>query len=134
MKYVTQTAMRNHSFRRAYRKARNERIRESVSRLVDDVLTSPVERGFFVSADHVLVMNRRRREGKLPKMTDLTATMWHEIFTALDDYMSQNPGCYITEAVCHVLANGKASRYFMSRNVAIRLALDSYNSSSPSEV
>ncbi len=123
MKYVTQTAMRNHSFRRAYIKASSGRLRESVGRLVDDVLTSPVERGFFVSADHVLVMNRRRREGKLPRMRGLTARMWDEIFTAIDGYMDLNPGCYITEAVCHVLATGRASRYFMSRNVAMRIAL-----------
>lgn len=119
MDYVTQTQMRNHCFRRAFMRARQEKLEANVSQLIDQVLSSPVDRGFFVSVDHVIVMNRLRHEGKLPQMSAMRQQMWHEIFTAIDAYRLNNPKATITEASCNVIACGKASRFYISRRVAM---------------
>lgn len=123
MTYVTQTAMRNHRFRQAYRRAREERHHACVSQLVDHVLALPVKQGFFVSVDHVLVMHRRRTEGKLPKMGALRLQMWEEIFSAMDSYRISHPGASLTEAACEVVSKATASRFFIPRPIALDLAL-----------
>lgn len=115
--------MRNRRFINAYRREAEKRLEKCVSRLVDRVMAQPVERGFFVSADYVMVMDRRRREGKLPRMSEENARMWREIFGMIDAYLSEHPGAKRTEAVCHLLARGRASRFYISRNVALELAI-----------
>lgn len=122
MNYVTQTALRNHRFRRAYLRERGQRLGECVERLVERVLGSPVKRGFFVSVDHAIVMDRRRREGKLPQMSKMRRLMWDEIFAALDEYRRLHPRATITDAACAVISSATASRFYISRSEAIRLA------------
>lgn len=115
--------MRNHRFRNELQRARQEMNERCISRLVDHVMAQPVERGFYVSADHVIVMDRRRREGTLPRMTAERAAMWSEIFAQMDEYLSANPRATRTEAATQVIAYGRASRFYINRAVAISLAL-----------
>lgn len=121
-RYITLTAMRNHRFKNAYRRAAKERLEANVSRLVDRVLKEPVKQGFFVSADHLLVMNRRRKAGTLPKnMSDENRRMWDEIFSVLDDLCAKHPGMTLTEAACRVVSGATASRFYISPKVAMDL-------------
>lgn len=124
MKHVTLTEMRNHRFRRAYHRARRETNEKCISRLVDHVMAQPVERGFFVSADHAIVMDRRRREGTLPLMSAERAAMWREIFAQMDEYLAAHPGGARTDAAAHVIAHGKASKFYINRAVAVGLAVN----------
>ena len=120
--YITLTAMRNHRFRIAYRRAAKERMEANARCLVDRVLNAPVKQGIFVSADHLLVMNRRRRAGTLPKnMSEENRRMWDEIFSIFDDFCAKNPGVSLTEAACRVVSGATASRFYISPKVAMSL-------------
>ncbi len=121
-RYVTLTAMRNHRFREAYRRAAAERLETDARRLVEWVRNKPVKQGFFVSADHLLVMVRRRRAGTLPKnMSEENRKMWDEIFAAFDDFRAKHPGASLTEAACRVVSGTTASRFYISPKVALDL-------------
>lgn len=122
MHYITQKEMRNHCFRRAFRQAREQRLDECVGRIVDRVLNTPVKRGFFVSVDHMLIMERKRRQGKLPTMGALRRQMWDEIFAAIDDYRRRHPRATITDAACSVASSATASRFFIAPSYARKLA------------
>lgn len=124
MKNVTLTTMRNHRFRQAYRRAAEQRNEKCISRLVDHVMAQPVAKGFFVSADHVIVMERRRREGTLPRMTAERSAMWQEIFEQLDAYKASHPEATHTAAAIYVAAHGRASRFYISRPVALDIAIN----------
>ena len=121
-KYVTLTAMRNHRFREAYRRAAAGRLEADIRRIVDKVLKEPVKQGFFVSADHLLVMDRRRRAGTLPKnMSAENRRMWDEIFSVFDDFCAKHPEVSLTEAACRVVSGATASRFYISPKVALEL-------------
>lgn len=118
--------MRNHRFMQAYRRAMNLQLESNARRLLNRVINQPVKQGFFVSADHLLVMNRRRRAGTLPKnMSEENKAMWNEIFKALDDTLSTYPNMSLTEAACRVVANATASRFYISPKVAENLIKNS---------
>lgn len=116
MNYVTLTRERNRRLTAAVRHRMAEsRLERATEALLDSVLDSPVDRGFFVSVDHIIVMERLRREGKLPRMTETTQKMWGEIFTIFDDFRNNRPGSSLTDAAVHVVARGRASRFFITR-------------------
>lgn len=97
------------------------RLKRATGDLLSEVLDSPVEHGFFVSVDHLLVMERRRREGKLPAMSRDTREMWSEIFAAFDAYRQARPEATLTDAAIHVVARGRASRFYISRRNARKI-------------
>ncbi|MDE6513944.1 MAG: hypothetical protein K2L05_07165 [Muribaculaceae bacterium] len=119
MNYITQTHERNRRFTQAVRREMDrQRLQRATEAVINRVIHSPVEKGYFISVDHLIVMDRRRREGKLPKMADMTAEMWREIFAAFDSYMARNPQSTRTEAAIHVISRGRASRFFITRTLA----------------
>lgn len=125
MNYITQKQERNRRFTRAVRsELERRRLRRATAAVVDSVLNSPVERGFFVSVDHVLVMDRLRREGKLQPMGSDTRSMWAEIFAAFDAYLTANPSATRTDAAIQVVARGRASRFYLSRRNATKILTD----------
>lgn len=114
---------RNSRFTRAVRQEmERQRLTRVTSAVVNKVMTSPVERGFFVSVDHVIDMERRRRNGTLPKMSDLNRRMWNEIFATMDSYFEYHPEATYVDAAVWVVSRGRASRFFFSQNVASSLA------------
>ncbi len=116
MSYVTLTKERNRRLTAAVRRRMAEsRLERATEAVLDSVLDSPVDRGFFVSVDHIIVMERLRREGKLPRMSADTGRMWGEIFNIFDDFRSNRPGATLTDAAVHVVARGRASRFFITR-------------------
>lgn len=119
MEYITLTRQRNQRLTRAFREAMaRKRLDESVSSVLSRVVNSPVERGYFVGVDHVIVMDRRRREGKLPRMTEKTALMWREIFSHMDAYRAANPRATIVDSACAVVGTATASRFFLTEKTA----------------
>lgn len=119
MNYVTQTHERNRRFTQAVRQEMDrQRLRRATDAVINRVINSPVDRGYFISVDHLIVMDRRRREGKLPRMAEMTAGMWREIFAAFDSVLEQNPGFTRTDAAIQVISRGRASRFFISRTLA----------------
>lgn len=127
MNYITQKTERNRRFTRACREAMaRERLSKINEEVLAKVLNSPVERGFFVSVDHLIVMDRRRREGKLPAMGGDTLSMWNEIFATFDAYLHSHPKGTRTDAAIHTVARGKASRFYITPANARRI-LDSQN-------
>lgn len=122
MQYITLKNERNRRLSDAVRKKLAQLRLERVSdRIIREVLNEPVERGFFVSVDHIIVMERRRREGTLPRMTADTATMWDEIFRTFDDYLTLHPSGTLTDAAIHVASRGRASRFFINPGTAKRI-------------
>lgn len=119
MRYITLTQERNRRLTDAVRKEMaRERLQRVTRRLICGVLSRPVDRGFFVSVDHIIVMDRRRRENKLPEMSTDKAEMWAEIFRIFDDYLSSHPQDTRTQAAIHVASRGQASRFFISPALA----------------
>lgn len=113
--YLLQKNERNRRLTKAVREhMAKERLNRVTTKMVQHVLDAPVNRGFFVSVDHLLVMERRRREGKLPVMTDTTAGMWNEIFDAFDDVRRKHRKISRTDAAAEVIARGQASRFFIT--------------------
>ena len=115
---------RNFRFTKA---VREEMARQRLSRATDavirKVINSPVERGYFISVDHLLVMDRRRRLDKLPKMSDDNRAMWTEIFSAFDSYRLENPDATRTQAAIHVVSRARASRFFITEKQANTILL-----------
>ncbi len=99
------------------------RLTRATESVVRKVINSPVERGYFVSVDHLLVMDRRRRLGKLPNMSNDNRAMWTEIFNAFDSYMMENPETTRTRAAIHVVSRGRASRFYISEENANTILL-----------
>lgn len=124
MKYICTKKERNFRFTKA---VREEMARQRLSRVTSDVIRrvihSPVEKGFFISVDHLLVMDRRRRLDKLPRMSPDNRAMWTEIFKAFDCYRSENPGATRTEAAIHVVSRGRASRFYITEENANTILL-----------
>lgn len=119
MNYITQTKERNRRFTEAVRREMDrQRLRRATDAVINRVIHSPVERGYFISVDHLIVMDRRRREGKLPEMAAMTAQMWREIFAAFDSYLARNPRSTRTDAAIHVISRGRAPRFFITGNLA----------------
>lgn len=100
-----------------------ERLKRASSGVIDRVLNSPVERGYFVSVDHLLVMDRLRREGKLRPMGNDTRLMWAEIFNAFDSFLAANPGATRTDAAIEVVARGKASKFYITPRNARKILI-----------
>lgn len=122
MQYITLKHERDRRLTDAVRKKLAElRLERASDRIIRQVLNEPVERGFFVSVDHIIVMERRRREGTLPRMTASTAMMWDEIFRTFDDYLTLHPSETRTNAAIHVVSRGRASRFFISHGSAKRI-------------
>lgn len=122
------TEMRNRRFTARFRKAlAEERLREATDKLLERVMSAPVERGFYVSVDHVVVMDRRRREGTLPRMSEMRREMWEAIFAALDAMLAENPAMTRVDAAAEVVATATAPRFYISRRVAQRLVDQSKN-------
>ncbi len=119
MNYITQTHERNRRFTQQVRREMDrQRLRRATDAVINRVIHSPVEKGYFISVDHLIVMDRRRREGKLPKMAEITSEMWREIFATFDSYLAELPQATRTDAAIHVVARGRASRFFISRTLA----------------
>ncbi len=124
MNYITLKTERNRRFTRAVReKLASERLHRASEAVLAEVLNSPVERGFFISVDHLIVMERRRREGTLPRMGVETARMWEEIFATFDGIMRSEPGITRTDAAAKVVSSGRASRFFISPQNARRILI-----------
>ena len=122
MTNITQTKERNRRFTKAVRDEMSRlRLRRATDSVINSVIHSPVEKGFFISVDHLIVMDRRRRLCKLPKMSADNAAMWREIFELFDRYMVCHPGATRTAAAVHVVAHGRASRFYISTKTANRL-------------
>lgn len=120
MNYITETDLRNRRLTQAFRRAAAaDRLQRSVDALLDEVINGPVERGFFVSVDHVLVMDRRRRSRRgMPRPGRGKGEMWAELFRQFDAYLASHPGATRTEAACEVVGRGRAPRFFISRQTA----------------
>ncbi len=124
MKYICMKKERNLRFTKAVREEMaRQRLNRATEAVIRKVINSPVERGYFVSVDHLLVMDRRRRLDKLPKMSDDNKAMWAEIFNAFDSYRSEHPGATRTRAAIHVVSRARASRFFISENQANTIIL-----------
>lgn len=122
MDYVTLTHERNRRLTTAVRdRMARERLKQVTDKVIRRVLDEPVERGFFVSVDHILVMDRRRREGKLPELTPMIAEMWVEIFSLFDSFLASHPGETRTNAAIHVVSRGRASRFYISPANALKI-------------
>lgn len=122
MNYITLRNERNRRLTAAVRmKMSQQRLQRVTDELLGDVLNSPVERGFFVSVDHIIVMERRRREGTLPPMSDNNRRMWGEIFDEFDRFLTARPGETRTNAAIHVASQGRASRFYITRKNAVRI-------------
>lgn len=122
MQYITLTQERNRRLTAAVRqKMSQERLQRVTRKVISQVLEQPVERGFFVSVDHIIVMDRRRREGKLPEMSESRTEMWTEIFSVFDRYLAQNPESTRTDAAIHVASQGRASRFYISPAIAHKI-------------
>lgn len=122
MKHLTLTRERNRRLTEALRKKMaEERLHKVTEAVIQEVLHTPVERGFFVSVDHIIVMERRRREGTLPKMSELHGKMWTEIFAIFDNYREARPESTLTEAAIHVASRTRASRFYVSNATAKRI-------------
>lgn len=119
MKNVTLTNERNRRFTKAVRDEMSRlRLQRATDSVINSVMNSPVEKGFFISVDHLIVMDRRRRLRKLPKMSETNAGMWREIFEIFDRYLAENPGATRTAAAIHVVSRGRASRFYISSKIA----------------
>ncbi len=124
MKYICMKKERNLRFTKAVREEMaRRRLTRATESVVRKVINSPVERGYFVSVDHLLVMDRRRRLGKLPNMSSDNRAMWTEIFNAFDSYMMENPEATRTRAAIHVVSRGRASRFYISEENANTILL-----------
>lgn len=124
MKYICMKKERNLRFTKAVREEMaRQRLCRATESVIRKVINSPVERGYFISVDHLLVMDRRRRLNKLPKMSDDNQAMWNEIFSAFDCYRTDNPGATRTEAAIHVVSRGRASRFYISEENANNILL-----------
>lgn len=122
MNYITTTRQRNHRFTEAFRKAAAAGgPGRPAGALLDEVLNTPVERGFFVGVDHVVVMDRLRREGKLPRMSAERTELWTELFRQFDALRAARPGMSRTAAACAVVSGGTAPRFYIRRSVALSL-------------
>lgn len=106
-------------------KERNRRLRQEVAREMRSsgckdarvalarVLRRPLERGFYLGVETVLVMDRRRRSGALPVRGKRRAAMWADLFGQVDCLMASDPGLTRVDAVCKVLATGTSRMGFM---------------------
>lgn len=113
---------RNRRFTEAVRKKMaQQRLERVTSQIVEEVLNEPVERGFFVSVDHIIVMDRLRREGKMPPLKGVKRQMWEEIFSIFDDFMERNPKQTLTGAAIHVVSRGRASRFYITGATAHKI-------------
>lgn len=122
MTNITLTNERNRRFTKAVRDEMSRlRLKRATDSVINSVINSPVEKGFFISVDHLIVMDRRRRLCKLPKMSEENAGMWREIFEIFDRYLVSHPGATRTAAAIHVVSRGRASRFYISKTTANRL-------------
>ncbi len=103
---------------------RNQRLRREVSRAMarggltpaealEQVLNRPLARGFYLGADSVIVMDRRRRNAKVPPAKGgLRAAMWADLFEQLDRLLAENPRLSRVEAVCRLIATATSRNGF----------------------
>lgn len=124
MKYICMKKERNLRFTKAVREEMaRRRLNRATDSLIRKVINSPVERGYFISVDHLLVMDRRRRLDTLPKMSDDNRAMWTEIFNAFDSYRRDHPEATRTQAAIHVVSSARASRFFITEKQANTILL-----------
>ncbi|MCM1309887.1 MAG: hypothetical protein NC301_02535 [Bacteroides sp.] len=122
MEYITMIRERNRRFTAALRKKMaQERLEKATNAVINQVLNEPVERGFFVSVDHIIVMDRLRREGKMPPLKEIKRQMWEEIFSIFDQFLQRNPEETLTEAAIHVVSRGRASRFYITGATAQKI-------------
>lgn len=112
--------MRNRALRRACREAMEKRGASRPAEVIDEVLGSPVPRGFFVGVSHAIEMDRRHRAGTMPVPTKGKAKMWDEFFRAVDT-IQRKKKLTRCDAVCYVVASGTASQFYLSRDEALRI-------------
>lgn len=120
MKNITLTTMRNRRLRRECREAMERRGASRPADVIDSVIESPVARGFFFSVDHALEMDRRHRAGTLPQMVTGKRLMWEEFFRAVDTYQRKKR-CTRLDAVCYAVSHATCSRFYLSRDEALRI-------------
>lgn len=120
MTNITFTSMRNRRLRQDCREAMERRGTDSADDVIDEVLTSPVPKGFFVSVDHALEVDRKYRNGTLPPFATDKGQMWEEFITAVNTYQRKKK-CTRQKAVIYVVAQGTASRYFLTRKTALSI-------------
>lgn len=112
--------MRNRRLRWECREAMERRGASRPADVIDEVLNSPVPKGFFVSVDHAVEMDRRHRAGTLPELVTSKKKMWEEIFRATD-VIQKKRKCTRLDAICYVIANSTASRFYLGRDEALRI-------------
>lgn len=69
----------------------------------------------------MVVMDRLRREGKLPRMSAERTELWTELFRQFDALRAARPGMSRTAAACAVVSGGTAPRFYIRRSVALSL-------------
>lgn len=116
-------AQRNARLRREVRQAMKELRGRSPEEVLDRVLSRPLTRGFYLGADSVVVMERRRRNsGVAPAKGDRRAAMWADLFGQIDALLSSQPRLSRIEAICRVLATGTSHHGFcISRALARKI-------------
>lgn len=121
MKNITFTTMRNRALRRACREAMKETGASSPAEVIDRVIHEPVPRGFFVSVDHAIEMDRKHRAGTLPKLAKGKDAMWEEVFRAVERVQRRHPQMNRCDVVCQVISKATCSRFYLSRREALKI-------------
>lgn len=120
MKNVTLTHKRNAALARAVNRKLVENPLMGVRTAVRLAVMEPVARGYFVSVDHVVNVDRARRAGKPLKMSASRSRMYDELLAAVDEYQGREGGTRL-DAICHVLSHEPASRFFIDADYALKL-------------
>lgn len=98
--------------RHEYEREMRARGNEDPRAVLEEVLRRPLERGFYVGADTVLVMDRRRRSGRFSRRGKLRAAMWADLLGQVDELLAREVGLTRVDAVCRVLATGTSNHGF----------------------
>lgn len=120
MANITFTQLRN---RRLRNECRNLMERDNVghpSKVIDELLSTPVPYGYFVGHSHAMEMDRKHRAGTLPPLTPAKKEMWEAFFNAVDIIQKKRKLTRV-DAVCYVVAKGTAPRFYLSRDEALRI-------------
>ncbi|MDE5734561.1 MAG: hypothetical protein K2H83_05390 [Duncaniella sp.] len=77
---------------------------------------------YYCTYEYALRMLRVLRHGRLPLRNDRRRAMFEEIDARVARLQELRPGTSLPTALAHVLAEGRASQYFISPATALSLA------------
>lgn len=122
MKDLSMIQRRNCRLRREIARSFAARHYKDLVATVDEVIRRPLKRGFYVEADSAIVIDRRRRAGKLVCKGSKRSQMWADFFSQVDALLARNPGMSRVGAICRVIASGTSNTGFcMSRELALKI-------------